>query len=393
MRPASVRITGWGMYAPERVLTNADLERLVDTSDEWIRSRTGIRERRVAAPHESTATLAAVAAKRAIAVAGIDVDEIDLILVATLTPDYWMPSTAALVKEAIGNSRAAAMDVMAACSGFVYAYATADAYIRSGMYRNVLVCGAELLTRFLDFTDRNTCILFGDGAGAVVVSASDEEGGGMGGLELTTDPDGAYMIWLPSGGSRSPASPETIRRGEHFVRMEGKETYRFATKTLATSALTAIERAGWTLDEIDLVIPHQANVRIIESVAKGLDIPMDKMFVNVDRYGNTSAASVGIALSEAVDSGRIDVGDKIVLVAFGAGFTSGAVALEWTADPLHGKRAQSVVPVASVRAPLDWDSVDPMPPRLMAALEAGPPVPLDDVVPGEPAHAHKEVPA
>ena len=268
MRPASVRITGWGMYAPERVLTNADLERLVDTSDEWIVSRTGIRERRVAAPHESTATLAAVAGKRAIAVAGLEPDDIDLILVATLTPDYWMPSTAALVKEAIGNSRAAAMDVMAACSGFVYAYATADAYIRSGMYRNVLVCGAELLTRFLDFTDRNTCILFGDGAGAVVVSGSTEEGGGMSGLELTTDPDGAYMIWLPSGGSRSPASPETIRRGEHFVRMEGKETYRYATKTLATSALKAIERAGWTLDEIDLVIPHQANVRIIESVAK-----------------------------------------------------------------------------------------------------------------------------
>jgi len=249
------------------------------------------------------------------------------------------------------------------------------------------VCGAELLTRFLDFSDRNTCILFGDGAGAVVVSASDEPGGGMGGLELTTDPDGAYMIWLPSGGSRSPVSGETLRRGEHFIRMEGRETYRFATKTLATSALKAIERAGWTLDQIDLVIPHQANIRIIESVAKGLGMSMDKMFVNVDRYGNTSAASVGIALAEAVDSGRIKVGDRIVFVAFGAGFTSGAVALEWTADPLNGRRAASVEPVASVRAPLDWDSVDPMPPRLMAVLESGPPVPLDDVVPGEPEHA------
>jgi 3-oxoacyl-[acyl-carrier-protein] synthase-3 len=386
-RPASARITGWGMYAPERVLTNADLEKLVDTSDEWIVSRTGIRERHVAAPHESTATMAAVAAKRALAVAGMDPDDIDMILVATLTPDYWMPSTAALVKEAIGNHTAAAMDVMAACSGFVYGFATADAYIRSGMYRNVLVCGAELLTRFLDFSDRNTCILFGDGAGAVIVSASDGSGGGLQGVQMTTDPDGAYMIWLPSGGSRSPASGETVGRGEHFVRMEGRETYRFATKTMATSALTAVERAGWTLDQVDLVIPHQANVRIIESVAKGLGLPMSKMFVNVDRYGNTSAASVAIALAEAVDAGRINVGDRIVFVAFGAGFTSGAVALEWTADPLHGLRARDVIPVASVRAPLDWDSVDPMPQRLKAVLDIGLPVPLDDVVPGEPEPA------
>ena len=247
-----------------------------------------------------------------------------------------MPSTAALVKEAIGNRRAAAFDVGAACSGFVYAYATADAYIRSGLYRNVLVIGAELLTRFLDFTDRNTCILFGDGAGAVVLSASDEEGGGMAGVELTTDPDGAYMIWVPSGGSRSPASEDTAQRSEHFIRMEGRETYRFATRTLASTALKAIEKAGWTPDQVDLFIPHQANIRIIESVAKGLDLPMDKMFVNVDRYGNTSAASVGIALAEAVDTGRVKVGDKLVFVAFGAGFTSGAVALTWTADPANG---------------------------------------------------------
>jgi 3-oxoacyl-[acyl-carrier-protein] synthase-3 len=388
MRPNSVRITGWGMYAPERVLTNAELERVVDTSDEWIRTRTGIRERRVAAAHETTATLSAIAGKRAIAVAGLQPDDIDLILVATLTPDYWMPSTGALVKEAIGNTRAAAMDVMAACSGFVYAYSSADAYLRSGQFRHALVIGAETLSRFLDFSDRNTCILFGDGAGAVVLSASDEEGGGMAGLEMTTDPDGAYMIWLPSGGSRSPVSGQTLARGEHYVRMEGKETYRYATKTLASSALTAIERAGWQPDDIDLFIPHQANVRIIESVAKGLDLPMEKMFINVDRYGNTSAASVGIALAEAVDSGRIRIGDKIVLVAFGAGLTSGAIALEWTADPLLGQRAQAVEPVASVREPLDWSSVDPIPDRLKRVLEGGPPVPLDDVVPGEPEPAH-----
>jgi 3-oxoacyl-[acyl-carrier-protein] synthase-3 len=395
MTPRSVRITGWGSYAPERILTNADLEKLVDTSDEWIVSRTGIRERRVAAPHETTATLAAIAGKRAIAVAGLVPEDIDLILVGTLTPDYWMPATAVLVKEAIGNMHAVAFDVMAACSGFVYSYATADAFIRSGVYRHVLVIGAELLTRFLDFSDRNTCILFGDGAGAVVLSASDEEGGGMGGMELTTDPDGAYMIWLPSGGSKSPPSEETVRRGEHYVRMEGRETYRFATRTLASSALTAISRAGWKPEEVDLFIPHQANIRIIESVAKGLNLPMEKMFVNVDRYGNTSAASVPIALAEAVDSGRVKIGDKVVFVAFGAGFTSGAVAVEWTADPLNGRRADSVVPVASVRAPVDWDSVDPIPPRLAAVLadKSGPQVPLDDVVPGEPEPASGGVPA
>jgi len=393
MTPRSVRITGWGMYAPERRLTNAELERVVDTSDEWIVSRTGIRERRIAARHESTATLAAIAGKRAIAVAGLQPDDIDVILVATLTPDYWMPSTGALVKEAIGNTRAAAMDVSAACSGLVYGYSIADSYLRSGMFKHALVVGAEVLSRYLDFSDRGTCILFGDGAGAVVLSASDEEGGGMRGMELTTDPDGAYMIWLPSGGSRSPASGQTLARGEHYIRMEGRETYRYATKTMATTALKAIERAGWKPDEIDLFIPHQANVRIIESVAKGLGLPMDKMFVNLDRYGNTSAASVGMALAEAVDSGRIKIGDKIVLVAFGAGLTSGGIALEWTADPLNGRRAASVEPVATVREPLDWSSVDPIPERLRQVLEgtAGPRVPLDDVVPGEPEPAHHEV--
>ena len=389
--PTSVRITGWGMYAPERVLTNAELERVVDTSDEWIQSRTGIKERRIAAAHETTATLSAIAAKRAIAVAGLEPDDIDIILVATLTPDYWMPSTGALVKEAIGNTTAAAMDVMAACSGFVYAYSVADSYIRSGMFKNALVIGAETLSRFLDYSDRATCILFGDGAGAVVLSASDEEGGGLQGLEMTTDPDGAYMIWLPSGGSRSPASGQTLARGEHYVRMEGKETYRYATKTMATTALKAIERAGWQPEEIDLFIPHQANVRIIESVAKGLGLPMEKMFVNLDRYGNTSAASVPIALAEAVDSGRIQVGDKVVLVAFGAGLTSGGIAMEWTADPTCGQRAASVKPEASVRAPQDWSSVDSIPERLREILMAGPPVPLDDVVPGEPEPAHHEV--
>jgi 3-oxoacyl-[acyl-carrier-protein] synthase-3 len=386
MIPRSVRITGWGAYAPERILSNADLEQLVDTSDEWIRTRTGIRERRVAAPGETTATMSAIAGRRAIAVAGLAPDDIDLIIVATLTPDYLTPSTAALVKEAIGNTRAAAFDLGAACSGFVFGYATADAFLRSGAYRNVLLVGAEVLTRFLDFTDRGTCILFGDGAGAVVLSASEEDGGGMAGLELTTDPDGAYMIWLPAGGSRAPATPGTVARNEHFLRMEGRETYKFATRTLASTALAAIGKAGWDPGEVDLFIPHQANIRIIESVAKGLGLPMDRMMVNLDRYGNTSAASVPLALVEAVDTGRIAVGDRIVLVAFGAGFTSGAVALTWTADPAHGRRAATVPTAGHVRLPIDWDSVDPMPRRLQELLSApgGPEVPLDDVVPDEP---------
>ena len=368
MQPRSARITGWGMYAPEGVLTNEDLARLVDTSDEWIFTRTGIRERRVAAPHETAATMGAIAAKRAIATAGLEADDIDMILLATCTPDYWLPSTAAFVKEAIGNRRAAAMDVSAACSGFVYGFATADAMVRSGMYRHVLVIGSELLTRFLDFTDRSTCILFGDGAGAVVLSASDEPGGGMLGAELTTDPEGAYFIWMPSGGSASPPSAQTVSRGEHYIRMEGRETYRYATKTLASTAVTAIERAGLTQDDIALFVPHQANLRIIEFVARSMGIDMGRVYVNVERYGNTSAASVPIALAEAVDSGRVQIGDNIVFVAFGAGFTSGAVVVQWTADPANGVRARAVVPTASVHLPADWRAAAPVPPELADIL-------------------------
>jgi 3-oxoacyl-[acyl-carrier-protein] synthase-3 len=322
--PRAAHVTGWGRYAPSQVLSNADLERMVDTSDEWIVTRTGIRERRVAAAHETTASMGATAGLRAIRTAGIDPDEIDLIIVATLTPDYWMPSTAALVKEAIGNTRAAAMDVAAACSGFVYAYATAHAYVTGGLARHALVIGAELLSRFIDYTDRGTCILFGDGAGAVVLSASDEPGGGLG-IELTTEPQGAYMIWLPAGGSKSPPSGETLRRGEHFIRMEGKETYRFATKTLASTALTSIERSGLEPSDIDLFIPHQANIRIIESTAKYAGIPMEKVYVNLDRYGNMSSASIPVALDEAREAGIIEPGMRVLTSTFGAGLTWGAM--------------------------------------------------------------------
>jgi 3-oxoacyl-[acyl-carrier-protein] synthase-3 len=389
-RPIRAHVTGWGRYVPSQVLTNADLEKMVDTNDEWIVSRTGIRERRVAAADETTASMAAVASLRAIRAAGISPDDIDLILLATLTPDYWMPSTAALVKEAIGNTRAAAMDLAAACSGFVYGFATAQAWITAGLARHVLVIGAELLTRFLDYSDRSTCILFGDGAGAAVLSASTEPGGALG-VELTTEPQGAYMIWLPAGGAKSPPSAETIARGEHYIRMEGKETYRFATKTMATTALESVRKSGLEPADVSLFIPHQANVRIIEAVAKGLNLPMDRMYTNVQRYGNTSAASVPIAMAEAVNEGRVKVGDNITIVAFGAGFTSGAVTIQWTADPARGADADTAVRAEDVhiRLPVDWDSVDPIPQALVELMHRPGPVnpPLDDVVPGEPAPA------
>ena len=368
--PRSVRVTGWGAHAPETVLTNADLERIVETSDEWIASRTGIRERRIAGRDETTATLAATAGLRAIATAGLDPDEIDLIIVATLTPDYPMPATAILVKELIGNRRAAAFDVAAACSGFAYGYATADSFVRAGAARHALVVGAETLSRVTDFSDRNTCVLFGDGAGAVVLSASDAEGGGMAGLELTADPGGCELLWIPSGGSRRPVSPGTLARGEHTIRMDGRETYRYATRTLAASAEAAIARAGWTTADVDLVIPHQANIRIIDSVARSLGYPMERVFVNLDRYGNTSAASVGIALAEAVGTGRVQVGDRIVIVAFGAGYTSGAIALEWTADPAASARAAAIPPVRFAHPGDGGTDEDPVPAVLRPILAA-----------------------
>ncbi len=386
MQPRSARITGWGAYAPEMVVSNHDMERLVETSDEWIVSRTGIRERRIAAPDESTATLAANAGARALAVAGVDPADVGLVLVATCTPDYQMPSTAALVREALGTRHAAGMDVAAVCSGFVYAYSTAHAYVTSGMYRHVVVIGAEVMSRVMDYTDRNTCVLFGDGAGAVVVSASEEPGGGLLGFELTTDPDGAYRIYVPAGGSRSPSSDSTLDRRGHFMRMDGRETYRYATRTLASSATTAIERAGMTVDDVDLVVPHQANIRIIESVAKQIGLPLEKVFVNLDRYGNTSAASVPLALTEAIEAGRVHVGSRIVFVAFGSGYTSGAAVIEWTADPALAARAKAARP-APIHQPVDWTHDDPTPPELRPLFQPG------GVVAPIPLHRFVRVPA
>jgi 3-oxoacyl-[acyl-carrier-protein] synthase-3 len=363
-RPVSgVHLTGWGAYAPSLVLTNADLEKMVDTSDEWIVSRTGIRERHIAGPNETTASMAAVAGLRAIATAGLQPDDIDLILVGTLTPDYPMPSTAALVKGAIGNKRAAAMDLAAACSGFVFGYATAHAYVASGMAKHVLVIGAETLSRCTDFTDRGTCILFGDGAGAAVLSASDEPGGTLG-IEMTTEPSGAYFIWLPAGGASRPTGEASIAAGEHYMKMKGTETFKMAVRTLGSTATKSLAKAGIGLADLDLVIPHQANLRIIEGLAKSLDFPMEKVFVNVGSYGNTSAASVPLALSEAVAAGRVKKGDRLLLVAFGAGLTSGAITLEWTADPAAAARAAGIGPADVSVMPGYLEPVNPFPPAL-----------------------------
>ena len=325
-------ITGWGMYAPARVMTNEDLTKLVDTSDEWIVSRTGIRERRIAADDETTTTLSVNAARDALAVAGVDASEVDLIILGTCSPDYPLPATACLVARDLGATRAAAFDLAAACSGFVYALATANGFVCSGMYRNVLVIGVEVLSRFIDWTDRNTCVLFGDGAGAVLLQASDQPGG-MTGFQLFAEGSGFEGIIVPAGGSACPASPRTAAEGQHFIHMAGRDVYKYATRQLAESAIAAVRDAGLTMADIDQFVFHQANLRIIEHVARELGMPMEKTYLNIEKYGNTSAASVPMALAEAVAAGRIKEGDRVLMVAFGAGYTAAAAVVEWTADP------------------------------------------------------------
>ncbi|HEX2884619.1 MAG TPA: beta-ketoacyl-ACP synthase III, partial [Candidatus Limnocylindria bacterium] len=274
-------ITGWGMYAPKRVMTNDELSTIVDTSDEWIVSRTGIRERRIAADDETTATLSVHAARDALAVAGVEGSEVDLVIVATCSPDYPMPATATLVARDLGAIGAAAFDLGAACSGFVYALATGSSFIRSGMYRNVLVIGVEVLSRFLNWQDRTTCVLFGDGAGAILLQAS-EQPGGMTGFQLYADGTGYEGIIVPAGGSACPATPQTAAEGKHFVQMLGRDVYRYATRQLVESALAAVRDAGLAIEEIDQFVFHQANLRIIENVAKQLNMPMEKTFVNIE---------------------------------------------------------------------------------------------------------------
>jgi 3-oxoacyl-[acyl-carrier-protein] synthase III len=325
-------ITGWGMYAPSKVLTNEDLASLVDTSDEWIVSRTGIRERRIAADDETTTDLSVNAARDALAVAGLDPAELDLVIVATCTPDYPLPASSVLVATRLGATRAAGFDLQAACSGFLYGLASGTSFVRSGMYRNVLVVGVEILSRFLDWEDRSTCVLFGDGAGAVLLQASDRPGG-MLGVDLFSDGAGCEAIIVPGGGSIHPASHETVDARMHKIKMLGSEVYKYATRQMGESALAALRSAGMTVEDVDQFVFHQANLRIISSVQKQFGIPDAKTFVNIEKYGNTSAASVPMALVEAIASGRVHPGDRILMVAFGAGYTAGGAVIEWTADP------------------------------------------------------------
>ncbi len=322
-------ITGWGKFVPARVLTNDDLTQIVDTSDEWIHTRTGIAERRIASDEETTSSMALQAARQALGVAALKPSHLDLVIVATATPDHLFPSTACLVQDALGASSAAAFDLSAGCTGFVYGLSVAAGLISSETYENALIIGAETLSRIVDWSDRATCVLFGDGAGAVVLQGNGAEGGVLSTI-LGSDGSGANLLCLPAGGSREPASHYSVAEGRHYLTMRGREVFRFAVRTLPTATRQVLERAGLTLADLKLVIPHQANQRIIEAATRSLGLPPEAVFSNLERYGNTSAASIPIALCEAIDQGRIKQDDLLVCVGFGAGLTWGATAVRWS---------------------------------------------------------------
>jgi 3-oxoacyl-[acyl-carrier-protein] synthase-3 len=323
------KIAGTGSALPERRLTNTDLERMVETTNDWIVQRTGMRERRIAGPQDTTATLATAAAKKALDEANISAQDLDLIIVATLTPDMMTPGTACLVQHNLGiKKHIGAFDLNAACSGFVYALSTATQFIHNGSYKNILVIGAETLSRVVDYTDRNTCILFGDGAGAAVLTRSEDPSLGLQTFHLGANGDGAPFINIPAGGSLHPASATTIAEKMHYLKMNGREVYKFAVHQMTESLGTAMASCNLTPDTVKLVVPHQVNQRIIDSATEKMGFPKDKVFLNIDKYGNTSAASVPIALDEARKSGRCGTGDWIIMVAFGAGLTWAAATVK-----------------------------------------------------------------
>jgi len=319
-------ITGLGFAVPEKILTNADLERIVDTSEEWIKARTGMSERHICDDSMATSDLSTEAAKKAMAMAGIKAKDLDIIIVATVTGDTPFPSTACFVQKNLGATRAAAFDISAACSGFLYGLTLANNFIATGAYKNILVIGAEILSKITDYTDRRTCVLFGDGAGAAIVQPSD---GSRGIIRTYIKSDGRLtdLLYMPGGGSRHPASHETIDHRLHYLRMEGPEVFKAAVKAMGDAAVEVLKMAGMKSNQLALLIPHQANIRIIQATAKRIKLPMEKVFVNVDRYGNTSAASIPIALTEATEQGRLKRYDYCLLVSFGGGFTTGAVIL------------------------------------------------------------------
>ena len=321
-------ITGVGSYVPERILTNADLEKIVDTTDEWITSRTGIKERRMAAEGEHTSTMAVHASHRALEQAELDPAELDLIIVATITPDMPFPATACIVQQQLGATKAAAFDLEAACSGFIYALEIGHSFIASGVYENILIIGAEKLSTIIDWEDRNTCVLFGDGAGAAVLQRR-EGARGVLATRLGSDGTKADILAMPGGGCRQPATVDSVKAGVHHLKMEGKEVYKAAVNAMTGAAREVLERSGLTMEDIKILIPHQANQRIINAIGDRLGAREDQVFINLHKYGNTSAASVAVALDEVVRSGKIQRGDKILIIAFGAGLTWGATVLEW----------------------------------------------------------------
>jgi 3-oxoacyl-[acyl-carrier-protein] synthase III len=320
-------IRGMGSALPARVVTNADFEKQLDTSDEWIRTRSGIRERRFVSPGENTLTLATQAGRAALASAGIAATDLDLIVVATCTPAYLLPATACFLQAELGCRHIPAFDLSAACSGFVYGLVTAASLMHAGGYRNVLVVGAETMSSITDFEDRGTCVLLGDGAGATVISPADNEVSGMYDQELGADGTGSKLIWIAAGGSAEPASPKSVNERLHFMKMKGREVYKFAVTKMQEVLASALERAGLSIEDLKLVIPHQSNLRIIESAAAKLGLPEDKVAVNIDRYGNTSAASIPLALEEAWRTGRVTPGDWVLLAGFGGGLTWGTALL------------------------------------------------------------------
>jgi 3-oxoacyl-[acyl-carrier-protein] synthase-3 len=330
---ARARLVAVGARVPARVVTNAELEETLDTSDEWITTRTGIRERRVAGPDEAASDLAAGAAQEILAQAGVPAEDIDVVLVATATPDHLFPATAALVAERIGARNAGSFDLMAGCTGFIYALAQACALVESGIARHVLTVGGETFSRVLDWTDRSTCVLFGDaGAGALISASTEDDATGFLGFDLGTDGSGAPLLLIPGGGSRRPPSSPDYRREESFIRMNGREVFKFATRVMVDSATRLLDRLEVRPDEIDLLVAHQANLRIIEHAVKRLGVPESRVFNNVDRYGNTSSASIPLALAEARERGRLRPGDLTLLVGFGAGLTWGSTVVRY--EPL-----------------------------------------------------------
>lgn len=321
-------IWGTGRSLPERVITNADMEKLVDTTDEWITTRTGIKERRQAAPNQSTSTLSIEAGRRALEMAGLHPKDLDLIICSTISPDQPLPSTAAFIQRGLGAPACCAFDLAAACSGFLFGLTVADQFIRTGQARHVLVVGTELLSRYLDYKDRATCVIFGDGSAAGVLGPAREPAGILA-ADMHTEGAFADHLFIPAGGSARPASCETVREGGHYIKMRGNELFKVAVRSLEEVSRRVLEKAGVTTDQIDLFIPHQANQRITDAVRERLDVPEEKVYSNIARVGNTSSASIPICLDECVRSGRVKKGDLILMAAFGAGVTWGGVLLRW----------------------------------------------------------------